>query len=72
MDSDPNYLLSDESYKKLKQHFAHKPDAGVQLDGIYGCDAINSDSDCYPQDEYDTLNDAFEGEVDLYNDWLMN
>lgn len=72
VDSDPNYLLSDESYKKLKQHFAHKPDAGVQLDGIYGCDAINSDSDCYPQDEYDTLNDAFEGEVDLYNDWLMN
>ncbi len=72
VDSDPHYLLSDELYEKLKQHFAHKPDAGVQLDGIYGCDAINSDSDCYPQDEYDTLNDAFEGEVDLYNDWLMN
>jgi len=72
VDSDPNYLLSDESYKKLKQHFANRPDAGVRLDGYYGCDAINSDSDCYPQDEYDTLNDAFEGEVDLYNDWLMN
>ena len=74
VDSDPNYLLSDESYKKLKQHFANRPDAGVRLDGYYGCDAINSDSDCYPQDEdeYDIINDAFEGDVELYNDWLMN
>ena len=72
VDSDPNYLLSDESYKKLKQHFANRPDAGVRLDGYYGCDAINSDSDCYPQDEYDIINDVFEGDVELYNDWLLN
>jgi translation initiation factor IF-2 len=27
VESEPKYLLSDELYEKLKQHFAHKPDA---------------------------------------------
>lgn len=72
VDSDPNYLVSDELYEKMKQHFAHKPYAGVRLEGICGCDVIDYDSDCYSQDDYDILNDAFEGDVELYNDWLLN
>lgn len=72
VDCDPHYLLSDESYEKVKQHFAHKPDAGVRLDGIYGCDVVVCDRDDYSQDEYDIINDAFEGDVELYNDWLLN
>jgi hypothetical protein len=72
VDSDPNYLVSDELYEKLKKHFAHKPYAGVRLEGIYGCDVILSDCDSYSQDDYDIINDAFEGDVELYNDWLLN
>jgi len=72
VENDPNYLFSEESYKKLKQHFTQNPVGGVRLDGIYGCDAILSDSDSYSQDDYDIINDAFDGEAELYNDWLLN
>ena len=72
VDCDPNYLLSYELYEKVKLHFAHKPDPSVRADGIYGCNTIFSDCDCYSQDDYDIIDDAFDGETELYNEWLLN
>ena len=70
----PKYIISDELYEKLKEYFTQNPVGGVRLNsiGYCGIDTLYNDSDCYSQDDDDTLNDAFEGDVELYKDWLLN
>lgn len=74
VDPDPKYIISDELYEKLKLQFPNTQDRGIRLDsiGYCGIDTVNNDSDCYSQGDNDTLNDAFEGDVELYKDWLLN
>lgn len=72
IESDPHYPISDELFGILKQYFAQHPEGGVRLDnfGYCGIDTFSTDSDYYSPNGDDTLNDAFEGEEDLYNEWL--
>lgn len=74
VECDPKFPVSDELYEKLKQHFAQKPHASVRLDStkLYGvADLCDDDDYCYEED-YDIIDDAFEGDAELYNDWLLN
>lgn len=69
----PRTLFSDELYEKIKRHFENNPDIEVRVGDVKTISGVNyyNDDGCSPGDN-DLIDDAFEGDAELYNDWLLN